>query len=97
MPESSLLKKSKALRKNCKLIKEISMAKYNKNYRNEEQDRRLKTIEGHVKTINGELGDVKIDIAGIKTDVSWLKRFFFIVATASVGALVVALLNLLTE
>ncbi|HDY68402.1 hypothetical protein LCGC14_2362520 [marine sediment metagenome] len=72
------------------------------NYINKEQDRRLFNIDGHIKVINSEMGDVKKDIgtvktdlATVKTDVCWLKRFFFIVATASIASLIGVLIGLL--
>lgn len=41
----------------------------------------------------------KVDnkVQKIDTDISWLKRFFWIVATSSIGALVVSLFQLLSE
>ena len=66
-----------------------------KNYRNQEQDRRLDAIEGSIKVINEEMGDVKIEMAQIKTDICWLKQHFWIVTTASVSAMIMGLINLL--
>ena len=73
-----------------------------KNYRNGEQDRRIDKVEGHIENTNRELGEVrdniagvKIDVAKVKVDVAWLKKFFFIIATASVGGLAVGVINLL--
>ena len=69
---------------------------------NTEQDRRMNNIEESVKTINHEMGevrdniaDVKIDVAKVKTDVAWLKRTYWVVVSASVGALIVGLIQLL--
>lgn len=66
-----------------------------KDYQNKEQDRRIYDLEGqmrgifdHIATTNGELGQ-------IKSDVCWLKRFFWIVATASIGGLIGILINLI--
>lgn len=71
---------------------------------NIEQDRRIDKVEDHIATTNREMGEVrdsiatvKIDVAGVKTDVSWLKRFFFIIASSSIGALVVGIINLLMK
>ena len=62
---------------------------------NSYQDERISRIEKHIETINSELGEIKIQTIKIKTDVCWLKRFFWIVATSSIGALLVSLFNLL--
>ena len=66
-----------------------------KNYKNGEQDRRIEKMEGHIETTNREMGEVKTDLAKVKTDVAWLKRFFWIVATSSIGALLAGVFNLL--
>jgi len=63
----------------------------------EEQDRRLSNIEGSVKIINSEMGDVKIEVAKISTDLKWIKKFFWIVAGASVSSLIVGLIQLLLK
>lgn len=67
------------------------------NFRNKEQERRINVLEKHFETINKEMGDIKVDISHIKTDVCWLKKFFFIITTASIGSLIVALFNLLIK
>ena len=66
-------------------------------YINQEQDRRLNEIEKNTKTINEEMGDIRISLAKVRTDVHWLKKNYFIIATASVGALIGALINLLIK
>ena len=48
----------------------------------------MDTVFDHISKTNEEMGR-------IKTDVSWLTRFFWIVATASIGGLIAALLNLI--
>ncbi len=62
---------------------------------NHEQDKRLDKVEKHIETTNKEMGEVKNDLAKVKTDVSWLKRFFWVVSTSSIGALITGLINLL--
>jgi len=64
------------------------------NYQNNQQDDRLCGVEKHIEIINSELGSVKTDVAQIKTDVDWLKRFFFIIATASIASLIATLFSL---
>ena len=63
--------------------------------KNQEQDRRLIWLEDHYSTFNTEMGTVKEDVAKIKTDVSWLKKFFWIVATASIGGLIANIFSLM--
>jgi len=57
-------------------------------------------IEKEIKIINDEMGGVKeeiekikIHIAEIKVDLNWLKRFFWIVATASIASLIAQLIK----
>ena len=57
-------------------------------------------IEKEIGIINDEMGDVKeeigkikIHIAEIKVDLNWLKRFFWIVATASIASLIAQLIK----
>ena len=69
--------------------------KNNQQYHNSEQDRRLENVEKHISVINDELGDVKTDIAEVKTDVAWLKRTYWIVVSASIGALIAGLINII--
>jgi len=71
------------------------MSKPIKNYVNSEQDRRLTEIEQSIKTINGEMGRLQIDLVEVKVNVCWLKKFFFIVATASLGSLIGVIVNLI--
>jgi len=63
------------------------MSSENNDYRNSIQDQRLSKIESHIEIINHELGHVQ-------TDVAWLKKFFWIIASASIGGLIAGLLNL---
>ena len=64
------------------------------NYRNNLQDQRLSEIEKHISVINDELGDIRIKMEMINTDVCWLKKFFWIIASASIGGLIAGILNL---
>ncbi len=65
-------------------------------YQNKLQDERLDRVE---KTINdikdNHLAHMQTDLTKVSTDVDWLKRFFWIIATASVGGLITAIINLL--
>jgi len=57
-------------------------------------------IEKEIRIINDEMGDVKEEIGKIKThiaeikvDLNWLKRFFWIVVTASIASLIAQLIK----
>ncbi len=65
------------------------------NNHNKDQDRRLDKVELHIETTNKELGQVQTDLAKVKTDVAWLKRTYWVVVSASLGAAVVGIINLL--
>jgi len=65
------------------------------NYQNKEQDRRIGDLERKVEVVLGHIAKTNEEMGQIKTDVSWLTRFFWIVATASIGGLIAALLNLI--
>ena len=53
----------------------------------------IEEIKEHIKTINDELGYVKNKMTEIKTDVAWLKKFFWIIATASIASLIAQLMK----
>ncbi len=66
------------------------------NYQNQIQDERLDRVEKSVNEIkDNHLPHIQNELTKVGTDVDWLKRFFWIVATASVGGLITALINLL--
>jgi len=50
-------------------------------------------IREHIDTINKEMSEIEREMSEIKTDVSWLKRFFWIIATASVASLIAQLIK----
>ena len=65
-------------------------------YQDNMQDQRLDRVEQTVNEIkDNHLAHIQTDITKVKTDIDWLKRFFWLVATASIGGLIAALLNLL--
>jgi hypothetical protein len=65
-------------------------------YQDNMQDQRLDRVEQTVIEIkDNHLAHIQTDITKVKTDIDWLKRFFWLVATASIGGLIAALLNLL--
>lgn len=66
------------------------------NYQNKLQDERLDRVEKTVNEIkDNHLVHLQTDLTKVSTDVDWLKRFFWIIATASIGGLVAAIINLL--
>ena len=48
----------------------------------------------HARIANEEMSGIKIELSQIKTDVGWLKKWFWLVAGTSTGALIAALMNL---
>ena len=60
------------------------------------QDKRLDNLEKNIADIkNNHLLHIDTKLTQMGTDVDWLKRFFWIVATASIGGLIATLINLL--
>jgi len=65
-------------------------------YQNQIQDERLERLEKSVNEIkDNHLVHLQTDMTKVGTDVDWLKRFFWIIATASIGGLITAIINLL--
>jgi hypothetical protein len=62
----------------------------NQTYQNKMQDKRLDNIDKHIEVINHEMGSVKNDVA-------WLKKFFWLIATASIGGMITAIINLIVS
>ena len=48
----------------------------------------------HARIANEEMSGIKVELSQIKTDVGWLKKWFWLVAGTSTGALIAALMNL---
>jgi hypothetical protein len=65
-------------------------------YQNKIQDERLDRVEKAVIEIkDNHLVHLHTNLTKVGTDVDWLKRFFWIIATASIGGLIAAIINLL--
>ena len=76
-----------------------------------EQKNDISNIKGHIEVLNSEMGQVVIaqkeankalntlctTITEVKNDVSWLKQFFWLIATASIGGLIMGVLNLIVK
>lgn len=52
-------------------------------------------IRDEVKDVKAGVSSLKNDFTAVKTDVAWLKKFFFIVATSSIGALIASLVSII--
>jgi len=52
-------------------------------------------IQDDIKAISNCMVHMKKSGVEVKTDVAWLKRFFWIIATTSIGGLVTQVLSLL--
>lgn len=74
----------------------MSKEKNSQSYINKEQDRRLRILEDRWEKTATHIARANEELAVVKTDVSWLKRHYWIVVTASVGALIGALINLVS-
>jgi len=56
----------------------------------------IKDIKKDIKDIKeNHLAHIEVDLASISTNQKWLMKFFWIIATASVGGLIAGLANLL--
>ena len=64
-------------------------------YINEETQSDIKQLYKHAEIANQEMSIIKVDIAGIKGDLEWLKKAFWLIASASIGSLITGLLSLL--
>jgi hypothetical protein len=60
-----------------------------------QHEERIKIAEKHLEIANSEMGDVRTSLNEVRTDVCWLKKFFWIIATSSIGGLVTGVMNLL--
>ena len=74
------------------------MTKNDHRYQVRENTSDIKEIRGDIKDIlRNHLPHIYTALENLQTDMAWLKKFFWIVATASIGALIVAMLNLLVQ
>ena len=65
-------------------------------------ERDISDLKGDVKALrksyailNDHSADVVSEMKEIKTDVAWLKRFFWIIATATIGSLIGTLIQII--
>ena len=71
----------------------------------------IDAIREHMTTMNSEMGELRdeqknqnetltemrIDMADVKNNVEWLKRFFFIIVTTSLGSLIATIISFLIK
>lgn len=50
--------------------------------------------DNHLAHLKADLSDVKIDVATVKNDVSWIKKNWWILVTAVIGAIAAGLVNI---
>jgi hypothetical protein len=60
-----------------------------------------KDIEGIQEQVtlikDNHLAHIQDDVTALKTDMTWLKKFFWVVASASIGSLLAGLINLIIQ
>ena len=80
----------------------------NGKYQNTIQDQRMTKLEEDFREVcsnyNHEIGEVrdsiaivKQDVAQVKTNVDWLMRSYWVVATASIGALITTIVTFMAK
>ena len=63
-----------------------------------EIDSSVKEIrDNHLAHLGSDVTDIKVSMSKNTTDTDWLKRFFWVVASASVGSMVAGVLNLILK
>ena len=63
---------------------------------NKEQENLHKDIWAEIRSIKeNHLIHIEVNLAKVTNDVSWLTKYHWIIATASIGALIAGIINLL--
>ena len=57
----------------------------------------IEQLYDHAKVANEEMTTIKTDLAEVKTNIAWLMKFFWIVATSSIGAFLGSLWQLIAR
>ena len=60
-------------------------------------DQEIKDIKDDIKELRKSYGVLNDHSGKMATDVEWLKKFFWIVATSSIGALVASVINIINN
>jgi len=53
--------------------------------------------ENHLAHMQMDMNDISLNVKSVSTDVDWLKRFFWIIAAASIGSLGTAIIGLIIK
>jgi catabolite regulation protein CreA len=64
-------------------------------YHNSEQDRRLCELEKKMDAVFDHIAVTNEEMGKVKTNVEWLKNNYWIVVSASVGAFITAVANII--
>ena len=56
-----------------------------------------KIKENHLTHIQDDISEIKISMKGFSTNQDWLMRFFWIIATTSIGGLITGIFNLIIK
>ena len=56
-----------------------------------------KIKDNHLAHIQESMSELRTDLVELKIDTMWLKKFFWVIATASIGSLVSGILGLLIK
>ena len=57
----------------------------------------ISALKESYQILNDHSSKMSICLAGIKTDLDWIKKTYWIITTASIGALIAGLFNLLMK
>jgi len=55
----------------------------------------IQSIRKHIKILNEEMGGLEKAQIEMKTDLKWIKKTYWVIFTASIGALIAGIINLL--
>lgn len=67
----------------------------NDQYQNQEQDRRINELEKKMDAVFSHISKTNEEMGKVCTDTAWLKRFFWIIATASISGMIAAVVNVI--
>jgi len=61
------------------------------------KENHLAHIEPDIVSLKSEINQIKVSTEKMSTNMDWLQRFFWVIATSSIGGLIVAVINLLQK
>jgi len=62
--------------------------------RKESTEKKIVLLQANDQSLSQALGTLRIDLAKVVSDVDWLKRFFWIVVSTSIGAMVASIITM---